>query len=241
MAIVAGLVLALLIPLHMIRAVLSERLERRDSAIEEITSTWGDNQVVAGPVLVVPYRYTFKTWKEQVVAGRTERVEVVETAVARAYFLPKAFEAVGDMAPDVLYRGIYRAVVYRGRLALSGEFPPPAFDEWKVPPENILWEDAVVALGVSDLRGAQGALTLDWDGRALPLTPGARMPELPGVEARLRLDGPLASPVKFRVELTLKGSRGIRLAPVGESNRVSFPRHGPTRVSRAPSCRRSAR
>jgi len=42
------------------------------------------------------------------------------------------------------------------------------------------------------------------------------MPELPG------LDGPLASPVKFRVELTLKGSRGIRLAPVGESNRVKL-------------------
>ena len=49
------LVLLLLIPLKMIQSVLSERLTRRDEAIANITSTWGGEQLVAGPVLVVPY------------------------------------------------------------------------------------------------------------------------------------------------------------------------------------------
>ncbi len=50
--------LLLLIPLTMVGSLMSERLARRNSAVREITSTWGDAQVIFGPVLIVPYRFT---------------------------------------------------------------------------------------------------------------------------------------------------------------------------------------
>ena len=49
------LVLLHLIPLAMIKGVLSDRLERRNEAVSEITSSWGVNQNVIGPVLGIPY------------------------------------------------------------------------------------------------------------------------------------------------------------------------------------------
>src|SRR5262245_63922359 len=61
---VGALVLVLLIPLAMITGVLSERLQRRNEAVADITSSWGREQNVIGPVLGIPYQYKFKTVKE---------------------------------------------------------------------------------------------------------------------------------------------------------------------------------
>src|ERR1700736_5266089 len=87
---VGALVLVLLIPLAMITGVLSDRLQRRNEAVADITSSWGKEQNVVGPVLGIPYQYKFKAVKEMPAAdGKMERREVEETATATAYFLPE--------------------------------------------------------------------------------------------------------------------------------------------------------
>src|SRR5215468_11885339 len=76
---VGVLVLLLLIPLAMITGVLNERLSRRNEAVADITSSWGKEQNVIGPVLGIPFQYKFKTVKEVPLAdGRVERREVEE-------------------------------------------------------------------------------------------------------------------------------------------------------------------
>src|SRR5216110_2121631 len=83
---VGALVLVLLIPLAMITGVLSERLQRRNEAVADITSSWGREQNVIGPVLGVPYQYKFKMVKEVAAAdGKMERREIEETTIATAY------------------------------------------------------------------------------------------------------------------------------------------------------------
>ena len=223
MAVIAILVLLLMIPMVLISSVLSERLQRRDSAIRDITGTWGDEETIAGPVLVVPYRYSFKTWKEQVVNGRSERVETAETAVARAYFLPYSLKIGADLKPSRLHRGIYETVVYSGTLQIQGAFAPPSFDEWKVKPEDVMWDDAVVALGVSDLRGAREALVMKWGDASFPLVPGWKLGGFAsGVSARLKGAALPAANVPFSCALTINGSRGISFVPVGVRNDVSL-------------------
>src|SRR6266481_307419 len=61
---VGALVLVLLIPLALITGVLKERLQRRNEAVADITSSWGREQNLIGPVLGIPYQYKFKTVKE---------------------------------------------------------------------------------------------------------------------------------------------------------------------------------
>ena len=84
---VGTLILVLLIPLAMITGVLSERLQRRNEAVADITSSWGREQNVIGPVFGIPYQYKFKTVKEiPAPDGKVERREAEETATANAYF-----------------------------------------------------------------------------------------------------------------------------------------------------------
>jgi inner membrane protein len=87
---VGALVLILLIPLLMITGVLTDRFQRRNEAVADITSSWGKEQSVIGPVLGIPYQYKFKAVKEVPAPdGKMERREVEETAIVNAYFLPE--------------------------------------------------------------------------------------------------------------------------------------------------------
>src|SRR5216110_1075106 len=83
---VGAFVLILLIPLAMITGVLSERLQRRNEAVADITSSWGREQNVIGPVFAIPYQYKAKVVKEVAAAdGKMERREIEETTIATAY------------------------------------------------------------------------------------------------------------------------------------------------------------
>src|SRR5215475_9793083 len=100
---VGALVLVLLIPLAMITGVLNERLQRRNEAVTDITSSWGKAQNVIGPVLGVPYQYKLKTVKEiPAPDGKVERREVEESAIGTAYFLPETLNLSGGVETQKL-------------------------------------------------------------------------------------------------------------------------------------------
>jgi inner membrane protein len=86
----------------MITCVLSDRLNRRNEAVADITSSWGKQQCVIGPVLGIPYQYKFKAVKEMAEAdGKVEKREVEETAVATAYFLLDTLNVTGDVETQI--------------------------------------------------------------------------------------------------------------------------------------------
>jgi inner membrane protein len=159
---VGALVLVLLIPLSMITAVLRDRLSRRNEAVADITSSWGKEQNVIGPVLGIPYQYKFKAVKEMPAPdGKMERREVEETATATAYFLPETLHINGDAQTQMLHRGIYDAAVFRAQVALSGKFASPDFGPLKIDLKDVQWKDAFVTIAVNDLRGTREGLVLD--------------------------------------------------------------------------------
>jgi inner membrane protein len=218
------LVLLLLIPLGLIRSVLDERLDQRNEAIADITSHWGMEQQIVGPVLIVPYRYEVKSWKDQPASdGTIQKAEVDEWAVAKAYFLPSTFAVDGDIKPSTLHRGIYEAVVYRDWLMLAAQFARPNFASLRIEDKDILWEDAVVAFAIPDLRGVKETLQLTWGTNSQPLLPGSKLPGFSsGVFAQvsgLREDNGLTP---MRLELALNGSGELSFAPVGEKNTVTL-------------------
>ncbi|MCY2924222.1 MAG: cell envelope integrity protein CreD [Planctomycetota bacterium] len=217
MAGVALLILLLLAPLAMIRSVLQERLGRRNEAVANITSGWGGDQTIIGPVLIVPYRYAVRTWKEQAAAGgKIERVEVVGSAVANAYFLPAAMKIDGALDPAELHRGIYRAVVYSAKLDLQGEFARPDFSSQRIEDKDILWEEALVAFTIPDLRGVKEMLQLEWGEQRFPLLPGSKLRGYSaGVFARVPGLRESRGAIPWKLGLTLRGSGGLAFAPVG--------------------------
>src|SRR2546430_12627973 len=219
----------MLIPLLMIQGVLSDRLARRNEAVDDITSSWGKDQHIIGPVLVVPYLHHGTVVRSVTLPdGRVETREVAETTVAFAYFLPDTLEITGDVQTQTLHRGIYDAAVFRGLINLSGKFPVPDMAALKIDPKDVLWKDAAVTLAVSDLRGTRESLVLDWGGKKIQLQPGSQLPGYTtGVTAPLANDQPITAPVTFSIALDLNGSSGIFFAPFGVQNVVTLKANWP--------------
>src|SRR2546421_8510819 len=212
---VGALVLVLLIPLAMITGVLSERLRRRNEAVADITSSWGREQNLIGPVLGIPYQYKFKAVKEVPAAdGKMERREVEETATGNAYFLPERLNISGDAQTQKLHRGIYDAVVYRAQTVLSGKFAPPDFGPLKIDLKDVQWKDAFVTIAINDLRGTREAIVLDWSGTKHPMLPGSQVPGYTtGATASLGGDQPISTEIPFSIPLDFNGSEGVFFAP----------------------------
>src|SRR5437899_2252001 len=226
---VGALVLVLLIPLAMITGVFSDRLSRRNQAVADITSSWGKEQNVIGPVLGIPYQYKFKAVKEMPAPdGRMERREVEETATGSAYFLPETLNITADVQTQMLHRGIYNAAVFRAQLMLSGKFVPPDFGPLKIDMKDVQWKDAFVTIAVNDLRGTREAIVLDWGGTKHPLLPGSQLPGYTtGATASLGSDKPIATEVQFSIPLDFNGSEGIFFAPFAVQNEATLKSNWP--------------
>jgi inner membrane protein len=220
------LTLLLMIPLGLIRGVVAERARWRDQAVADITGTWGGEQEIFGPVLSVPYRYLAKVQKSATIDGVTTVREVLEPAVAVAHFLPRELSAEGTMEPTVLHRGLYRTPVYRAALHLRGTFARPIFDDWKIPPDDILWDEATLGLGLTGLRGVNKAPRLAWGGRELTLVSGSTLPACrQGVTVRLPKGSLAPESIPFDLELDVNGSSRISIYPLGDETtaRLSSP------------------
>jgi inner membrane protein len=226
---VGALVLVLLIPLMMISGVLSDRLQRRNEAVADITSSWGQEQNVIGPVLGIPYFYRYKTVKEIPLGeGKVERREVEETATANAYFLPETLNIVGDVQTQTLHRGIYDAAVFRAQVTLTGQFSPPDFSALKIEQKDVQWKDAFVTIALNDMRGTREGIMLDWGGTKRPLLPGSQVPGYTtGATAMLANDKPIGTAVDFFIAVDFNGSDGIFFAPFGVKNEVTLKSNWP--------------
>jgi inner membrane protein len=226
---VGALVLVLLIPLVMITSVLSDRLSRRNEAVADITSSWGREQNVIGPVLGIPFQYKFKAVKETPGPdGKLERREVEETATANAYFLPETLQITGDVQTQTLHRGIYDAAVFRAQVTLSGKFPPPDFGRLKVDLKDVQWKDAFVTIAVNDLRGTREGLVLDWGGAKRAMLPGSQAPGYTtGATASLGSDQAIANETTFSIPLDFNGSDGVFFAPFGVRNEATLKSNWP--------------
>lgn len=129
MLVIGLFILALGIPLMMVRGQIVERKQRRDAVVSEVSSTWGNAQTLGGPVLTVPYQ----------VHSTDSKGKVVSTSTYLAYFLPETLKVDGRLFPELRRRGIFEAAVYRADLHVSGTFQRPSFAEWEISPENVLW------------------------------------------------------------------------------------------------------
>jgi inner membrane protein len=126
-----------------------------------------------------------------------------------------------------LRRGIYQAVVYTGKLEFAGEFARPDFARLRIKPEQVLWEDALVAFAIPDLRGVKEALNLKWGEKSYPLMPGGKLGGFQsgmqsGVFANVGDLRESTAPVPFGLALSLNGSGGLSFAPLGSQTTVKL-------------------
>jgi inner membrane protein len=215
------LILFLLIPVSMVESLIRERESRQVEAIEEVSSKWGQQQTITGLVLTVPYKTYTKVYEGE----KTDQYKLVES-IEYAHFLPEELNINGDISPEMRYRGIYEVIVYNSKINLSGNFNRPNFEELKVESQNIMWEDASICLGLSDLRSIQENISVTWEGKQYFFNPGVPSKDVieNGISSTIGMNFTDSSNTKtaFSLDLNFNGSTSLNFIPLGKLTQVNI-------------------
>ena len=221
--VIGGLIFILTIPLFAVWGLVQERENIAQSVRRDVARSWGDKQTVTGPFLVVPYTV------RKIIERKDKRIE--QELTRHAVFLPETLNVTGDARSTVLTRSIYDVTVYRAELALSGKFSAPDMKRLAPDAVNIHWEDAVFALGLSNVSGLKETadLTLS-DGRKRPFEPSMGVEQgryaMSGIHVRLDgskgKNGAEIDGFEFDLKLGFSGSSNIMFAPVARETSIEI-------------------
>lgn len=206
---IAILILLLLIPSSMVSDLIYERLNLRDEAVKEVSAKWGDEQVITGPVVSIPYRYSYKTEEGKTMVGKSN-----------LHFLPDQLNIDGDIVPEKRHRGIYIVVLYKGKFKIKGSFAKSEFSSMGITASDLYLNEASVSMGITDMKGIK-TLNFKLNDTALNTEPGVLDEDIysSGIHANLAPDL-LNQPLSFDIDLELNGSSAINFAPFGKETNV---------------------
>jgi inner membrane protein len=211
MIIVSGLAILLLIPSFLIQDVIRERISLSEKVKSELYAQWGGKQVVAGPVLNVPFSVTEP--------GENNQVPNIRKGVA--HFLPETLKTDGTLYPETRKRGIYKVVVYEGELKLKGTFAQPDVSQLDLPNAQYNWDAPYFTIGVSDMRGIKNLPELVINGQKCKVEPGVSDTDLFESGITVKADSvDLKQPMNFEIELVLNGSEDLSVEALGKTSEV---------------------
>ncbi|SCD22067.1 inner membrane protein [Proteiniphilum saccharofermentans] len=243
LVIIGFLTLLLLIPLGMIRGLINERKLTKSSAVQDITSKWSGEQIVAGPCIAIPYT------QERIV---NDKREIVNRDIL---LFPETLDIQANAAVEKRKRGIYDASVYKSEITLEGTFDMSEIEKAGIKEEDIKFDKARVIMGITDLRGIREVVSLQLNGETFLMEPGIPVENLftgpnpdmniyiPDTEKSVaapnvfsgifaaglnaRTDSSVITAMRdgntsFSVTLYLNGSMGLYVVPVGKVTTATF-------------------
>jgi len=225
------LIVILLIPESMIQSLIRERSYARDGAVNEVSNKWGQSQTITGPILTIPY--ISEVYKD----GKLRKTKQF------AHFLPSKVLIDGAVNPHQKHRGIYDIILYDTDLKVSGQFDNIDLSKLNLEESDMIWDEAKIAIGISDLRGLTDVIQLDWNGSKIAMNPGVENAQMisSGVHTIINIpekrnqneDGSYSSfrefkNIPFAYTLQVNGSSNLRFTPIGKQTTVNLSSSWPS-------------
>lgn len=213
-----------MIPLGIIMDMTSDREALYHSVVDEIGRSWGEQQTLSGPVLVIPYSYF--VMQEEVSADGKNRHQVKRTYQDELVILPKKLKLDLDLKHDFRTRGIYQSLVYNATLQGKADF---SLSNYEIP--NLIAFDnknARLAFGVSSNQAIDKVDKLGLTGDAVTLSgslmSGTGLSSTGGLEKGFNQGVQVAEASDFSVDfaMTLRGSQSISALPLGEQTLINI-------------------
>jgi len=215
MLVVGFLLVVLLIPLLFVQNLIEERGHRQKEVVHEINKKWGNEIVLSGPILKIPY----KAFKEnRVYSPDGKYTTTQETAIEVAYFFPEFLEIGATANTKPLHRSIFESVVFNADIRVKGSFPTIDFSETDILPENVLWDKAILLIKTSNLKGIRNTLTINFNSTSFNMLPKYADEYLSTLESKPILDFSKnsSSPTSFSFNMNVNGSDAIKFIPIGK-------------------------
>ena len=230
MIIVGVLTLILLIPLSYINDLIDERQDRQQSVVDDINKKWGEEVLLYGPVLEIPYiTYT------EVIKKDAETKAIYTEKVAHTnygYFFPKQLHVNALLNPEIKAYGMYNSVVYSGVVQLNGVFSKPDIETISDSHPVVLWNKARIIIKTSDLKGVSNQVSIKVDNKSYSFSPKYSTDKksrgfnknkpvaLNSLESQLLNDSTINEQFSFSMDISYNGSQQFRIIPVGQETQL---------------------
>ncbi len=212
LATTAMVAIVLAVPLFMVWLLIYDRQEESRTAQSSISQGWGGPQVLAGPLLVIPYRATVEettTLNGEVQTRQVDRWE--QRTIA-----PEAVEIATALTPERRSRSIYEAIVYAAAVEGGARFTlPPDLERSGIDPSRLDLTRAELRFGVSDPRGLGANPRVTAGSGPLRLEPGGGTGATGGAGFFAGLDATELPnrALEIRFAFDLRGTQSLALAP----------------------------
>jgi len=196
------LILLMLIPVSFIQNLITERQERQEQIVKEVSSKWASTQTITTPYIVIPY-YT-----DSINKGNKRNLVL----------LPENLNVKSNVAPVERARSIYNVLLYRSQIDINGNFHfslPKDIESTK-----LLLNEAQLCIGISDFKGIEQQVTAKFGNTDAAMTPGLPVSlDTNGLAAPLALTvDDLNNTTPFKLSLQVRGSKQLHFIPLSTNS-----------------------
>lgn len=229
MLMVGFLTIILIIPLAFVQSLITERSIRQNGVVAEINSKWGNDVLLYGPILKVPYKYytEIKTLDEKT----NTYIKEIKTTIKCAYIFPDSLDAQCDVDSKELKRGNFESAVYTSTMNISGKFTAVDLTSKTINSQDILWDKISILVRTSNLKGIKEEVNFNVDNHAYPFQTNF-------VDSRNYLDElesnflnlthvPKEKDISFSFSIVYNGSKLIRIIPIGKTTSMHMTSNWP--------------
>ncbi|TBN05609.1 cell envelope integrity protein CreD [Hyunsoonleella flava] len=220
MLMVGFLVIILLIPLSYISSLINERAYRQQDVVNEINQKWGNNVLVYGPILKLPYKtYTeTKTYNEKTKTYFKE----TQTHIKYAYVFPEQLNSKVEVNSKTLKRGNFESAVFTTQMDFAGHYIPVDLTAKGIKPKDIMWDKAKIVIKTSNLKGIKSEVQIKLEDKAYNFETNFNQNKnnnLDVLESSFIKDADLfkSKNTDFTFSITFNGSRKVELIPIGKT------------------------
>ncbi|HEY4195319.1 MAG TPA: cell envelope integrity protein CreD [Mucilaginibacter sp.] len=215
LAFIGLLIILLLIPSALIQNLVQERSQRQDDTQKQVSDQYSGDQLIQGPVLVIPYK---KKIKENDASGK----EVTREQIKNIFLLPNELDYNANVSPDILHRGIFEIVVYNSTIKVSGNFIKADLNLLSISPDQLMPDKAKLLFSISDLKGLKTNPQLKIAGQVATAEPafGDNL-FANGLQVAVNLTGMMDKTIPFEFSLDLKGSNELSFLHLGKTTDVT--------------------
>jgi inner membrane protein len=227
MLIVGFLVIVLLIPLSYINSLIKERSFRQADVVSEINEKWGNNVLVYGPMLKLPY----KTYSETKTYNETTKTYLKETKTHMnyAYIFPERLNSDVILDSKTLNRGNFESAVFTTTMDFSGHFIPTNLIDKGIKSEDIIWDKASIIIQTTNLKGIKSEMLLHLNSEIYNFqtnfnTDDENNSYLDTLESNFISAEDLLDTENdnFSIKMSFNGTRQIDLIPIGKTTTMSM-------------------
>ena len=206
------LILMLLIPMSMVKSIISERSHLYRQASSEITKSWGKDQLLTGPILTLPYANQLSSsgWSNQTRYKHNK---------------PDSLLINTNIETQIRYRGIYKVPVYTTTVHVSGHYNSLIAGNDYEKNSRFQLDEGLIQIPIQHSRSIKEPIKLVWSGEEINLIPERDLESKDAIIFSAKLPPHLLNndqTHKFEYHMVLAGSEKFSLISSSKHSKINI-------------------